>query len=82
MNLKSHHLTQLLNLHLGISFSDLIKNYRIDEAIRLLQENKDLKIINLVFETGFQSKSAFNSAFKEITGMTPQEYRSHLAHLK
>jgi len=41
-------------------------------------ENKNLKIISLAYDCGFNSKSAFYLAFKNHTGITPTEYRNKL----
>jgi len=38
-------------------------------------QNKDMNILDIVYETGFYSKSVFNTAFKKFTGKTPSEYR-------
>jgi len=78
MDIKPYQLQELLNGHLGVSFSDLINRYRINEVIRLLEKYPEKKIIDLALETGFQSKSSFNRIFKEFTGTTPREYRSGL----
>ncbi|MDH5655128.1 MAG: helix-turn-helix domain-containing protein, partial [Spirochaetia bacterium] len=78
LDIKTHHLTELLNKHMGVSFPDLVKKYRVEESIQLIKENPEKKFITIAFETGFQSKSAFNRSFKEVTGLTPNEYRMGL----
>ena len=55
---------------------DFINSYRIKEAKRLLKNrlNEKSTILEILFEVGFNSKAAFNKAFKKKTGLTPSEY--------
>lgn len=75
---SQHHLSQILNESLGQSFFDFTAQHRIEEAKLLLknQTNAHLKIEEVAEMVGYNSKSAFNTAFKKITGMTPSEYKS------
>jgi AraC-like DNA-binding protein len=77
LNIPRHYLTQVINEKLNKNFYQFINEYRVEEVKRLLVD-KDFKkftITAIAFEAGFNSKSAFNSAFKEITGITPTEYK-------
>lgn len=73
----THHLSQVLNESLQISFQDLLARYRIREACRMLRQEKyeQVKIENIATMVGYNSKSAFNTAFKRRTGLTPSDYR-------
>lgn len=77
--IKTHHLSQVINQELHLSFPDLVNSYRIKEARRKLisPENKRLTIEAIAYETGFSSTSAFNAAFKKLTGTTPSKYRKN-----
>ena len=57
----------------GISFKQYVLEKKIDHAVRLLQTT-DLKMIDLAYESGFDSVSGFYSAFKKITGTTPRKF--------
>ena len=74
---SQHHLSQILNESLGQSFFDFTAQHRVAEAKFLLknQENAHLKIEEIAEMVGYNSKSAFNTAFKKITGMTPSEFK-------
>ena len=37
-------------------------------------ENKNLKLISLAYDAGFNSKASFNRIFKQMTNMTPSQY--------
>ena len=55
-----------------------INHFRINSAKELLKnaEYEHYTIEAIGGMSGFKSKSAFNSAFKKITGYTPSEYKS------
>jgi AraC-like DNA-binding protein len=70
-------LLQLINGNLESNFYDFINSYRIETAKKLLIISEKEKTISEIFyESGFNSKSSFNAAFKKETGMTPSEFRN------
>lgn len=78
LGVSQHHLSQILNESLKQSFFDFTAQYRIEEAKVLLKNsvNAHLKIEEIAEMVGYNSKSAFNTAFKKITGKTPSEFKS------
>lgn len=70
-------LSQVINDQLKKSFYEFISQFRIEEAQQILKnpETRDKPIIDIAYEVGYNSKSAFNRAFKTMTGMTPSEFR-------
>jgi AraC-like DNA-binding protein len=70
-----HAVSQAINEGLGKSFSELTAAYRIEEARRLLKEMPHIKVEEIGLQVGYNSKSAFNTAFKKLTQRTPSEYR-------
>ncbi|MFQ6599642.1 helix-turn-helix domain-containing protein [Flavobacterium sp. C3NV] len=75
LKVTKHILSQYINEVLGKSFSNLIKEYRIEKAKKLLETETNYTIENLGYDSGFNSKSAFFTAFKKTTGLTPAEYQ-------
>ncbi|MDJ1469913.1 helix-turn-helix domain-containing protein [Xanthocytophaga flava] len=77
LKLSTHHLSQLVNEQIGKNFSDFINEYRVEELKKRLQDpaSMHIKIEELAFESGFNSKSVFNTAFKKMTGLTPSQFR-------
>jgi AraC-like DNA-binding protein len=75
--ISPHHLSQTINEQLNQNFFDFINTYRIEEAKRLLLDlaKKHYSILAISEEVGFNSKSAFNTAFKKHVKMTPSEFR-------
>ena len=69
-------LSQLLNNHLNVNFSNFINTYRVNEIKhRLNQDNLSKYTLKALSEQcGFSSKTTFYRVFKDVTGMTPLEY--------
>lgn len=72
-------LSEAINKISGYNFPDYINKYRIAEAqILLRNRNYDHhKIASIAFETGFNSVSVFNTAFKKFTSVTPSVFRKN-----
>jgi len=77
MAVPARHLSQVINSQLGQNFVDFINFYRIEEAKRLLSESgaSGRTILEIAYDSGFNSKSVFNKAFKKHAGMPPVEFR-------
>jgi AraC-like DNA-binding protein/nuclear transport factor 2 (NTF2) superfamily protein len=72
-----NNLSQVINSGFGTSFFDYLNRYRIEHARKLLENsgNQGSAILTIAFTVGFNSNSAFYSAFKKYVGMTPAQYR-------
>ena len=72
-----HHVSQVINEKLNKSFFELLAAYRVEEAKRiLLNDKKDKLTVEEISEmVGYNSKTAFNNVFKKLTGKTPSEFR-------
>jgi AraC-like DNA-binding protein len=66
--------SKVINKHLKKSFPQVISEYRVEDAKRLLNET-DASIKIIAAEVGFSSLASFNRVFREIAGETPSEYR-------
>lgn len=75
--ISSRTLSQIINDQLHTNFYEFVNEYRIKEAQKLLIDPKtrDKSVLDISYEVGYNSKSAFNRAFKHFTRMTPSEYR-------
>lgn len=62
----------------GENFSRYVNGYRIGHAKQALAET-ELSITEVMFESGFISKSSFNTEFRRITGQTPSQFRATIA---
>jgi AraC-like DNA-binding protein len=77
IGVSSHHVSQVINEKLNQSFFELLASYRVEEAKRMLADkNKNNLNVEEISEiVGYNSKAAFNNAFKRLTDKTPSEYR-------
>ena len=77
IDVSKHHLSQVINEQLGMNYFDYLNSLRVNEATKLLlsTSKKEMNIIEIAFEAGFNNKATFNNAFKKLTGMTPKEFR-------
>ncbi|MEQ8582999.1 MAG: FtsX-like permease family protein [Marinoscillum sp.] len=77
LHTNTHHLSQVINETKNTSFQELISLYRVREAKLLLKspDQQQTKIENIAAMVGYNSKSAFNTAFKKYTGLTPSEFK-------
>jgi AraC-like DNA-binding protein len=71
-----HHVSQVLNERLQLSFNDFVNKLRVEEARKMLATGDDSKIESIALDTGFNNKVSFNKAFKKFTGVTPSQYKA------
>ena len=66
-----------INKNFGTNFFEFINSYRIEESKRYLADEryKDMTVMDILLESGFNSKSAFQRFFKRLTGVSPTEFR-------
>lgn len=75
LNEKERNISQAINTIQQRNLNDYINSLRIEYACRLLLENKEKPIFEVMYESGFSTKGAFNLAFKKVAGKTPTQYR-------
>ena len=67
-------LSALINQRHGLHFFDFLNRYRIEHAQTLLRDSEQ-SVTEILYASGFNAKSSFNTAFKKHAGMTPSAYR-------
>ena len=75
LNLSPRVVSQSINTLFETNFSDFINDLRIEEAKRLLKGDNNLNVLEILYEVGFNSKSAFYEHFKKKTGLTPNQFK-------
>jgi AraC-like DNA-binding protein len=75
LNEKERNISQTINTIQHRNLNDYINSLRIEHACQLLLANKEKPVFEVMYESGFSTKGAFNLTFKKITGKTPTQYR-------
>lgn len=77
LEINPKYISQVINEKLNKNFFELINSYRIEYAKSLMKEpeRKTDTVLEILYESGFNSKSVFNTVFKKYTGMTPTQFK-------
>ena len=67
------HLHRQMKRLTGVNCSEFIKNIRLEQAARLIKENK-VNVAQVAFAVGFNNQTHFSTQFKKYFGMAPKEY--------
>ncbi|MCD0463902.1 AraC family transcriptional regulator [Flavobacterium sp. ENC] len=76
LNASCNETSFVINELYGDNFYNFINKYRIEKAKNLLLSEKynQLNILGIAYESGFNSKTTFNTTFKKNTGFSPTEF--------
>ncbi|MCK5700042.1 MAG: helix-turn-helix transcriptional regulator [Cyclobacteriaceae bacterium] len=76
IEVPAYQLSQLINDQLDKSFFELINSYRVQEVkLRFFEPKyRNLTLLGIAMECGFNSKASFHRIFKQLTNQTPTEY--------
>ena len=80
LEIHPNQLSWLLNNSYGKNFNSFINDYRINRFKELVEDpaNSHISLIGLAFESGFNSKTVFNTYFKKSEGITPGAFQKQL----
>jgi len=77
MNVTPHQLSYVINTGFNENFFRYINHFRVETAKKLIsgEQMNNYSLLGIAFESGFNSKTAFNNTFKKFTNQTPSEYK-------
>jgi AraC-like DNA-binding protein len=76
VELSPRELSHFLNQQIGKNFYEFVNGYRIERARQRLADSAETApITDIMYESGFNSKSVFNTLFRKTIGKTPSQYR-------
>lgn len=76
VSLSNHQLSELINSQFAVGFPRYVREQRVVAAKRLLLDEPKTSVLVISMMTGFKSQSNFYTAFRELTGMSPGQFRS------
>ena len=74
VSLHPDYAADLFRKTFGVTLNNFVIQYRVQHAQRMLVTTSN-KILDIAYESGFNSLSRFNASFKQLCGCTPREYR-------
>ena len=77
LRMSRHQLSELLALHPAGSFYELINQHRIRAVVHQIKSRpSNIKLSDIAYDCGFNSKSNFNQVFKKQLDQTPSQFRN------
>ena len=73
---NSRYISECVRAERGISFTQFVNEYRVAYAKRLLIEQPDKKMSAVAIDSGFSNDKALTRSFKDLTGLTPTEWKT------
>ncbi|MFA7686820.1 MAG: AraC family transcriptional regulator [Moheibacter sp.] len=70
-----NYLSNSITTYANTNFNNFINSYRIREAKRMILQNPDLTLNEVMYTCGFNSRTPFYMAFQKFTGMSPQQFK-------
>ncbi len=76
LGISANHLSQVLNQEQKQNFFDFVNSYRVEEVKAKMKDSqfRNFTLLAIALESGFNSKTSFNTIFKKFTGQTPSQY--------
>ncbi len=76
IDMHPNQLSWLINENFGKNFNEFINFYRVEtfKQISIDPKKSHITLIGLAYESGFNSKTVFNTYFKKETGLTPKQF--------
>ena len=79
IGLTARRMTDIFKQEYGVTPKEYADSFRLRRAKKMLEQTQE-KVIDVAYQTGFSSLSAFNRFFKQQTGQTPTDYRKKQDH--
>lgn len=74
MGINRVYLSRSINRCIDKNFNSVINGYRIKDALRIIDADGTLSIMQVAFDVGFNDRKTFYRVFKSMMGMSPSDY--------
>jgi AraC-like DNA-binding protein len=81
VNMAEGSVCRFFKMQVGMTIFEYLNQIKIEFACKLLM-NKNMSVMDVAFDSGFNNLSHFNKQFKKNTGLTPLEYKQRYNELK
>ncbi len=82
LDVTPHQLSYIINSGFEENFFQFVNRYRVEKAKELLKSgDQKLTMLAVAFDSGFNSKTTFNTTFKKLTTLTPSEFKKRRTDL-
>jgi putative ABC transport system permease protein len=80
LDMSIHELSKIINTGLRKNFNDFVNEFRIQDVARKMRDPAydRMTLLGIAYDCGFNSKTTFNRAFKQVTGKSPAQYKGEL----
>ncbi len=78
LNISPFYFSRMFSKVTGTTFKNYVNSVRIEHAEAQIKSTKR-PIIEIAYESGFNSIRTFNRVFKSVTGLTPSEIRTSVS---
>ena len=74
--LNTNKMSYAINKAFHLNFNDFVNSYRLNyfKSLAIDPKNSHITILGLAYDSGFNSKSVFNTYFKKTEGITPSKW--------
>lgn len=74
LHVTTVYLSRMIKRELGVSYSSLLTQMRINKAVDLLKTT-DMSIRDISEKVGYESQHYFSTTFKKLVGVSPKQYK-------
>ncbi|RKU67429.1 AraC family transcriptional regulator [Parabacteroides sp. AF17-3] len=74
-NFSPFHFHRIFTALIGETLADFVLRLRTEKAAKLLQEDKNIPIVEIAYKCGFTNQTSFSRAFRKSFSMTAHEFR-------